>query len=177
MQPNDETPGTPQPESNPYPPPPPPLFNDQAEAAAGPPPPPSPEPPVRNKKDEQTWAMFAHLSVPVAGFLGGLITSTSILCFVGPLIIYLMKKDESEFVADQAKEALNFSITMLLITIPLSLLAWLFIIMVITAPLALLLVGVLIIIGLLALVATIMAAIKANEGVRFRYPFILRFIK
>ena len=47
----------------------------------------------------------------------------------------------------------------------------------ITAPLALLLGGVLIIIGLLALVATIMAAIKANEGVRFRYPFILRFIK
>src|SRR6185295_7637745 len=60
--------------------------------------------------EERQWAMFAHLSA----LLGGLVTSGwagSIGFFIGPLVIWMMKKDTMPFVADQAKEALNFAIT------------------------------------------------------------------
>ena len=61
--------------------------------------------------EERQWAMFAHLSA----LLGGLVTAGwafSIGCFLGPLIIWLMKRETMPFVADQAKEALNFNITL-----------------------------------------------------------------
>src|SRR5690348_2377265 len=59
--------------------------------------------------EERQWAMFAHLSA----LLGGLLTSAvgGWGFFLGPLVIWLMKKDTMPFVADQAKEALNFNIT------------------------------------------------------------------
>ena len=56
-------------------------------------------------KDERMWTMFAHMS----GVVGALL-SVNFLPFLGPLIIWLVKKDESDFVDDQGKEALNFSI-------------------------------------------------------------------
>src|SRR6476620_1628274 len=71
---------------------------------------PPPAPTAVASAEEKQWAMFAHLSV----LLGGLITSGwagSIGFFIGPLVIWLMKKDTMPFVADQAKEALNFNIT------------------------------------------------------------------
>ena len=60
--------------------------------------------------EERQWAMFAHLSA----LAGGIITAGwagSIGCFLGPLVIWLMKKETMPFVDDQAKEALNFNIT------------------------------------------------------------------
>src|SRR4026209_2490833 len=63
--------------------------------------------------EELQWAMFAHLSA----LLGGLLTSGwggSVGFFIGPLVIWLMKKDTMPFVDDQAKEALNFAITILI---------------------------------------------------------------
>jgi len=52
--------------------------------------------------DDKTWAMLAHIS-PIVG-----------LGFIGPLIVWLIYKDKSPFVADQAKEALNFSLAVLI---------------------------------------------------------------
>ena len=69
-------------------------------------PPPVGAPPA----EERQWAMFAHLSALV----GGILTSGwagSIGCFIGPLIIWLVKKDTMTFVNDQGREALNFNIT------------------------------------------------------------------
>ena len=60
--------------------------------------------------EERQWAMFAHLSALV----GGIVTSgwaANLGFFIGPLVIWLMKKDTMPFVNDQAKEALNFAIT------------------------------------------------------------------
>ena len=82
-------------------------------------PPPSDPPPPPPSSDGSTgeisaearqMAMFAHLSA----LLGGLLTSAAggWGCFVGPLIIWLIKKDTMPFVDDQGKEALNFNITM-----------------------------------------------------------------
>ena len=132
-----------------------------------PPPPPSGTPGA----EERQWAMFAHLSA----LLGGILTSGwagSIGCFIGPLIIWLVKKDTMPFVDDQAKEALNFNITVGIVFFALFLLALLTfgIGLVIAVPLW-------IIIGIAWLVFTIIAAIKANEGVAYRYPFTLRLVK
>ncbi len=121
--------------------------------------------------EERQWAMFAHLSALV----GGILTSGwagSIGCFIGPLIIWLVKKDTMPFVDDQAKEALNFNITVGIAFFALFLLALftLGIGLVIAIPLW-------IVIGIAWLVLTIIAAIKANEGVAYRYPFTLRLVK
>ncbi|HST44271.1 MAG TPA: DUF4870 domain-containing protein, partial [Luteimonas sp.] len=64
--------------------------------------------------DQRQWAMFAHLSA----LLGGIITAGwagSIGCFIGPLVIWMVKKDTMPFVDDQAKEALNFNITVAIV--------------------------------------------------------------
>ena len=121
--------------------------------------------------EERQWAMFAHLSA----LAGGIITAGwagSIGCFIGPLVIWLLKKDTLPFVNDQAKEALNFNITLAIVGLALLVLS------IITFGLGLLLaIPVGIIVGIGWLVFTIIAAIKANEGVAYRYPVTLRLIK
>jgi uncharacterized Tic20 family protein len=92
--------------------------------------------------------------------------------FIGPLIIWLVKKDAMPFVADQAKEALNFGITLTIACFVLLMLTIfsLGIGALVTIPLFVL-------IGIAALVLVVVAAIKANEGVAYRYPFTLRLVK
>src|SRR5579875_2263993 len=127
-----------------------------------PPPPPAGAP----SAEERQWAMFAHLSA----LLGGLVTGWG--WFLGPLIIWLIKKDTMPFVNDQAKEALNFNITVTIIFVILAILG------VATLGVGFLIAGpLMIIIGIAALVFIILAAVKANEGVAYRYPFALRLIK
>lgn len=121
--------------------------------------------------EERQWAMFAHLSA----LLGGLVTAGwafSIGCFLGPLIIWLMKRETMPFVADQAKEALNFNITLAGIMLILLMLG------VFTLGIGFLIaVPLMALIGLAALVFIVMAAIKSNEGVAYRYPVAIRLIK
>ncbi len=109
--------------------------------------------------EERQWAMFAHLSA----LIGFLIPFGSIL---GPLIIWQIKKAEMPFVDDQGKESLNFQITV-------------FIAVLVCLLLTIILIGFLLlpIVGIAALVLTIMAGIKANNGETYRYPFALRLIK
>ena len=104
-------------------------------------------------------ALWKKLPLPVANLLG-------------PLIVWLVKKDTMPFVADQGKEALNFNITLLIASIVLILVTvfTLFIAAFITIPLGILL-------GIAWLVLTIIAGIKANEGQPYRYPFSWRLLK
>ncbi len=135
-----------------------------------PPPPMPPEPPAGPSPEERQWAMFAHLSA----LLGGLLTSAvgGWGTFIGPLVIWLIKKDTMPFVNDQGREALNFNITVAIACIGLVLLS------IITFGVGLLIaVPAWIIIGIGWLVLTIIAAIKANEGVSYRYPVNWRVIK
>ncbi len=121
--------------------------------------------------EERQWAMFAHLSV----LLGGLVTSGwagSVGFFIGPLVIWLVKKDTMPFVNDQAKEALNFAITVSIACVALVMLTILSL-----GIGALLTIPLMMAIGIAALVMVIIAAIKANEGVAYRYPFALRLVK
>lgn len=100
----------------------------------------------------RTLGMLAHL----LGILG----------FLGPLLIWLIKKDDDPFIDDQGKEALNFQITMLIALIASGLLMFVCIGFFTTPALA-----------IADLVMCIMAGMKANEGVKYRYPFTLRLIK
>lgn len=114
--------------------------------------------------------MFAHLSALAGGLLTSAIGGWGF--FLGPLVIWLMKKDSMPFVADQAKETLNFNITVsavFLVLLVLSLVT-LGIGFIITLPIML-------IVGIAALVLIIMAAIKANDGIAYRYPFTIRLVK
>ncbi len=136
-----------------------------------PPPPPSPDGSGQETSAEaRQMAMFAHLSA----LLGGLLTSAAggWGCFVGPLIIWLIKKDTMPFVDDQGKEALNFNITIAIAFVVLVLFS------IVTIGIGLIVaIPLWIIIGIGWLVLTIVASVKANEGFRYRYPFTLRLIK
>lgn len=110
-------------------------------------------------KEERDMGILVH----VASFAGYMIPFGNVL---GPLIIYLMKRDESEFVATCGKNCLNFQISMVIY-------------LAISLVLAFVLVG-FIIMGLLALlnlIVTVIAAIKASEGKVYHYPLAIRFIK
>lgn len=114
--------------------------------------------------------MFAHLSALAGALLTSAVGGWGF--FIGPLVIWLMKKDTMPFVADQAREALNFNITVSAIFLLLMIITvgTLFIGAVLTVPL-------MFIIGIAALVLIIIAAMKANEGVAYRYPFTIRLVK
>lgn len=120
------------------------------------PPPPSSGTP---SAEEKQWAMFAHLSALV----GYIIPFGSV---IGPLVIWQIKKNEMPFVDDQGKEALNFQITVIILAI-------------IAIILILILIGFLLLwaLALADLVFIVVAAIAANNGQRYRYPFAFRFIK
>lgn len=154
---------------------------NQSNEPGGPPPfdpPPQQEPPREESAtgtpgisaEQRQWAMFAHLSALV----GGLLTSAAggWGTFIGPLIIWLVKRETMPFVDDQAKEALNFNITVAIVCLALLLLS------IVTLGVGLIVaIPLWIIVGIAWLVLTIMASIKANEGVAYRYPFALRLIK
>ena len=129
-----------------------------------------PPPPLQTNglsSEERQWAMFAHLSALVGAVLTG-----GWGCFIGPLIIWMVKKDTMPFVDDQGKEALNFNITAGIAFLALLLLS----IMTLGIGLIIAIPG-WIVIGIAWLVFTIIAAMKANEGVAYRYPLTLRLIK
>jgi uncharacterized Tic20 family protein len=132
----------------------------------------TPPPPVNGapSAEEKQWAMFAHLSL----LLGGMLTSAfgGWGFFIGPLVIWLLKKDTLPFAADQAKEALNFAILISGIFVIL----W--ILTVVTLGIgALLTIPLMLIIGIAALVFCIIGAVKANNGETYRYPVNLRLVK
>ncbi len=111
-------------------------------------------------KDDRTWALVCHL----AGFAA--FTGIPFGNILGPLVVWLIKKDKSWFVNEQGKEALNFQISLTIYAL-------------VAAILIFVLVGIplLFVLGIGWLILMILAAIKANEGISYRYPLTLRFIK
>ncbi|QQE12690.1 DUF4870 domain-containing protein [Planctomycetota bacterium] len=119
-------------------------------------------------KDDKTFAMLCHMSAILTGFLG-------------PLIIWLVKKDESEYVDYHGKEALNFALSAFIVFVSLCI--------------GLIVLGVILdfvpvirhfvfILGLIpfafyvgVLLMLVLAGVKANEGMKYSYPFCLRLIK
>ena len=112
-----------------------------------------------SEKDARTWAMLCH----IGAFAGYIIPFGHI---VAPLVIWLIKKDESPFVDDQGKESLNFQISISLYAI-------------IAALLTLVVIGAVLLIALVIfdVIMVIIASVRANSGERYRYPLCLRLIK
>jgi len=104
-------------------------------------------------QDSRTLGMLCHLL--------GLLTN-----FLGPLILWLIKKDEDKFVDRQGKEALNFQITVAIAFIVSSLLSFLCIGFLLMPAVA-----------IADLVFCILACVKANQGQDYQYPLTFRFVK
>jgi len=117
-------------------------------------------PGAKPTENERTWAMLAHLAA-----LAGLVVPLFGIV-LGPLGVWLAKRDESEFVAEHAKEALNFNISVLLGAIACILLMLVFVGF---------LLGTALFIAWLTM--TLIAAIRASEGRTYRYPISLRLVK
>lgn len=115
--------------------------------------------PVVLDKEQRTWAMLCHLSA-LAGFI---IPMGSI---IGPLIVWLVKKDEMPIVAEHGKKSLNFQITMLIAYIVCFILMFV-VIGVILLP----------IVAIFSFIMVVIGAIKANDGKEFNYPLSLNLIK
>lgn len=103
--------------------------------------------------DDRNLAMLAHLLGIVSGF-------------VGALIIWLVKKDQSPFIDEQGKEALNFQITVMIGFVG----SWI---------LMFVLIGMLLMPLLLIanLVFCILAAVAVSRGEHYKYPFAIRLLK
>ena len=131
-------------------------------------PPPAPE--GSPNAEERQWGMFAHLSLLAGGLISGWNGGWGF--FLGPLIIWLVKKDTMAWASVQAKEALNFGILVSAIYIVLWMLTFmtLGIGIFLTAPLMM-------VVGIATLVFSILAAVKTNEGIAYRYPVNFRIIK
>ncbi len=108
---------------------------------------------VGPNRDETNLAMLAHLF--------GIFTG-----FIGAMVIWLLKKDDSAFVGQEALEALNFQITLMLGYV-------------IAGVLAFLLIGLVLfpILFILNLVFCLLGALNASKGKAYRYPFALRLLK
>lgn len=100
--------------------------------------------------DEKTMALLSHIL-------------TFFFPILAPLIIYLVKKDESSFVAAHALESLNFQITLVIVIF----------------ALCITLIGILLvwIVGIIGFLLIVIATIRASEGKLYKYPFSIRLIK
>ncbi|MGH4025979.1 MAG: DUF4870 domain-containing protein [Pseudonocardiaceae bacterium] len=113
--------------------------------------------PSELSSEVRNWAVGAHLSAILGAWLA--------LAFLGPLVVYLLKRDEHPFIAMHAREALNFNISVLIYAI-------------VGVILLFVLIGFVILplIGIAWLALTIVAAVKASNGENFRYPLTIRFV-
>ena len=115
--------------------------------------------------EDRTLAMIAHLSA----FAGFLVPLGNV---IGPLVVWLVKKDDAPFVAEHAKEALNFQITVVFVALAMALAV------VVTFGLAAILVAPLAgILAIVVVVLTILAAVRAYSGGLYRYPATIRLVK
>ena len=124
------------------------MSNDPTDLSASPIAPPS----VNPSSDDKNIATVTHLGGTVFSFVPG-------------LLVWILKKDDSAYLADQAKEALNFQITILIASFAAAILMWLLIGFILLP-----------IVWLLNVVFCIIAAISTSKGETYRYPLCLRLI-
>jgi uncharacterized Tic20 family protein len=109
--------------------------------------------------EAKNWAVICHLTgllglpVPIVGHV------------VGPLAVWLLKRDDHPFIDDQGKEAVNFQITMVIYEL-IALVSLCLVIGIVLLPL----------VFLLDIIFVIVAAIKASNGEAYRYPLTIRLI-
>lgn len=111
------------------------------------------------KSEEKMWATFCHLS----GLAGYLIPFGHL---IAPLIIWLMKRQDSDLIDRNGKEALNFQLSVTLYGVVASILIFVLVGLALLFALA-----------IFQAVCVIIASIKTNDGIAYRYPLTIRFIQ
>src|SRR3954469_8198514 len=129
------------------------MTNDQTPAYVAPQP--------LSQSDERLWATLTHISALV-----GIVVGAGFIGWVGPLIIFLVFRDRSAFVADHAKSTLNFQITMAIAAVIAFFLWFVLIGFLVTAA-----------IYVVVIVFSIIGAIAATRGERYQYPLSIRFLR
>lgn len=114
---------------------------------------------IEPHSDERTWSALAHFA--------------GILSFVGPLIVWVMYRDKSSVVTREAKESLNFQITVTLSAI---------VLYIVGGALALVAIGFVFIaiaplVQLVGLIFAIIGGVRVNGGGSYRYPFAVRAVR
>jgi len=112
------------------------------------------------EKQVHLWGMFCHLAA-LLGFIGVPFGN-----IIGPLVVWLIKREDDPFIDEQGKESLNFQISMTIYGV-------------VAALLVFVVVGIvlLIAVGLADLILVIIASVKTSNGEYYRYPCTIRFIK
>lgn len=121
--------------------------------------------PSATSADERNLGMLCHLLGIIASYTIG-------LGFVGPLILWLIKKDTSAFIDHHGKESLNFQLTVMLAVFCLGAAAF----VLFFVGIGILLIPVIFIVCILALIAEIIACLAASRGEWHRYPCSIRFL-
>lgn len=122
-------------------------------------PPPTASAPSTISAEDRQWGMFCHLS----SFVGYVIPFGNV---VGPLVLWLMKRETMPFVEGEGKESVNFQISVTIYAI-------------ISAILSFFCIGFVLLIALLIfdLIVVIMACIESSKGNAYKYPLCIRFIQ
>ncbi|MBI1335443.1 MAG: DUF4870 domain-containing protein [Phycisphaera sp.] len=129
---------------------------------------PAPEPTpaavgTESDKNAQNMGMLCHL----LAFAGYVVPMGNI---IGPLVLWLMKKDEHPFIDEQGKESVNFQISVLIVAFVLGILSFIPFVFCVTIPL-------LFAVVIAEIVFVILAAIAASKGEHYKYPYSFRLIK
>ncbi len=114
---------------------------------------------MEQNPDARKWASLCHI-VALSGLIGN-----GVGFVLGPLVVWLIKRDEYSFVEEQGKEAINFQITMIIAAV-------------VSGILTVVVIGyfLLVAVGIVMIAFPIIAAVKASKGEPYRYPFTIRFI-
>lgn len=120
--------------------------------------------------EERNWSVLAHLSPLLAWAVGGWLIN-----LLGPLVIWLIKRDVAPFAGEAAREALNFQISISIYAVAA---------LVVTGAIALatfglgllIVIPVLVIAGIFAVVLSLVAAVRVSRGEQYRYPLTLRLV-
>lgn len=126
---------------------------------------------MAGNQQARNWAMGCHLAALTA-YVG--VPFGNIL---GPLIIWLLKKDEFPLVDEHGKQSLNFQISMIIYGLVLGVAIIISTVTVILIPVAVLLGMLLAFIIIADFVLVVIAAIKVSNGETYQYPFTIRFIQ
>ncbi|MCR3884563.1 DUF4870 domain-containing protein [Methanotrichaceae archaeon M04Ac] len=144
---------------------------------------------IEENRDARTWAVLCHLSALV------MLLGVPLGNVLGPLVVWLVKRNDHQFIDDQGREALNFQLSITLYWVLAGVLiffsagsiaffwpAFRYGMMEFWNPIAMpiaMIFGLFLIFGLLILdvVLAIAAAVRASDGVPYRYPLTIRAIK
>ena len=117
-----------------------------------------------SEKDARQWGMLCHLAA-LATFV-----APSFGNIIGPLVVWLWKRNEHPFVDEQGKESVNFQISISIYT-------WVSALVLAATCVGLVLIPIVALIPIVGLVMAVIAAMKASSGEAYRYPLTIRFLK